>query len=354
MKLLFVIVALVFIKSVLLYRVYRVLPSQELKRRARGKDNRAAAIYKVTAYSGSLELFFWIIGTASAIGLILIVANAAWWVAVLVMVFMAWLLIWAPTPRVGGWSWNLAAILAPFHASLLSFLQPVLGRLANLFLKFGQVHVHTGLYEKEDLLELVNSQNHQLDNRIPEGDLKVVFGALIFGDKTVGSIMTPRRKVKLVAATDSIGPLLMDEVHTSGFSRFPVVKDSTKLASPEIIGTLHLKDLIDHPDTGKVRDIMKKDVYFINESNNLREALGAFIKTGHHLLIVVNNFEEMVGVLSLEDVIEQILGDKITDEFERYGDLRAVAGLEARAEKAHHKEVKTPKQTEQTEQTVVK
>ena len=67
MKLLFVIVALIFVKSVLLYKVYQALPGRELKRRARGKDAKAAAIYKAAAYSGSLELLFWIFGTASAI-----------------------------------------------------------------------------------------------------------------------------------------------------------------------------------------------------------------------------------------------------------------------------------------------
>lgn len=347
----FIVASVILVKCVLLYKLYQVLPPKELKRRARGKDAKAAAIYKVAAYRGMFEIVVWILGTASAITIVLIAANASWVLAVIVMAFVAWLLVWAPRPRAGDWVWSGAAWLAPYHVGFLSFLQPVLGRVASMVPRFGLLHVHTGLYEKEDLLDLIDNQNNQLDNRIPEADLKIAFGGLTFGDKSVGSVMTPRRRLKLVAATDSIGPLLMDEVHASGFSRFPVVKDSTKLASPEIIGTLYLKDLIDHPDTGKVRDIMKKDVYFINESNNLREALGAFIKTGHHLLIVVNNFEELVGVLSLEDVIEQILGDKVTDEFERYGDLRAIAGLEARAEKANHKEVESP---EQTEQTVVK
>lgn len=347
----FIVAVIALVKCVLLYRVYQALPAKELKRRARGKDAKAAAIYKVAAYRGNLEIVLWVFGTASAIAMVLIAANTSWLLAVIVIAFVAWLLVWAPAPRVGGWIWTGAAFFAPYYAGFLSFLQPTVGRVANMIPKFGGIHIHTGLYEKEDLLDLVKNQNNQLDNRIPEEDLKIVFGGLTFGDKSVGSAMTPRRKLKLVAATDSIGPMLMDEVHTSGFSRFPVVKESTKLASPEIIGTLYLKDLIDHPETGKVRDVMKKDVYFINESNTLREALGAFLKTGHHLLIVVNNFEELVGVLSLEDVIEQILGSKITDEFERYNDLRAVAGLEARAEKSKHKEVQPP---EQTEQTVVK
>lgn len=351
MKLVYILLVLVFVKSVLLYKLYNSIPVLELKRRARTKDKQAAALYKVAAYGGSLNVLLWLFGTTSAIVLFIWSARTAWWLAAILMIASAWLVIWAPSPKPDGRVGSLAALSAGYQASLLSFLQPVLSRLSAVLALTGRLNLHTGLYEREDLLELVKNQHRQLDNRIPKEDLKIVLGSLTFGDKAVGGVMTPRRKLMMVAASDSIGPHLMDELHASGFSRFPVIKDSAQVASPQVVGTLYLKDLVGHPETGKVRDVMKKDVYFINESNTLREALGACLKTQHHLLIVVNNFEELVGVLSLEDVIEQILGDKITDEFERYSDLRAVAGLEARSEKAQHKEVKTP---EQTTQTVVK
>jgi CBS domain containing-hemolysin-like protein len=154
--------------------------------------------------------------------------------------------------------------------------------------------------------------------------------------------MTPRRKVKLVSAGDTIGPLLMDELHSSGFSRFPVVKDSAKTAAPEIVGTLYLNVLIGQQDKGKVKDLAKRDVFFINEESNLRQALAAFLKTHHHLLIVVNSFEEMAGVLSIEDVLEQIIGNQIIDEFDSYESLRAVAAQEAETDHAEHKESEVP------------
>jgi CBS domain containing-hemolysin-like protein len=343
MKLLFILALLIFIKCVLTYRVYELLPLKELKRRARSKDRKAAAIYKVATYQGGIQIVTWFLGTISAITLILITASAGWLLSVIILVFIAWLLIWAPPPKVNGMIWNIAVFSAPYYAALLSFIQPVTGRISDMIPRFGKVHLHTGLYEKEDLEQLLKNQNNQLDNRIPESDLRIAFGGLTFGDKTVGSVMTPRRKIKLVAVADPIGPLLMDEVHASGFSRFPVVKEATKSANPEIVGTLYLKDLLNHSEGGKVRDVMRKDVYFINETNNLREALAAFIKTQHHLLVVVNNFEELVGVITLEDVMEQIVGKKLTDEFERYDDLRTVAAMEARADKSAHNEVPEPK-----------
>src|SRR5581483_2623701 len=136
-----------------------------------------------------------------------------------------------------GWFWKFAGIVSTPTLKLVSFLQPVLSRFAKLLAKMQPIRIHTGLYDKEDLLELINNQNRQIDNRIPEEALKIAFGALTFGDKPVREIMTPRREIKLVAATDTVGPMLMDELHKSGFSRYPVVEAPTKEANPKIVGT---------------------------------------------------------------------------------------------------------------------
>jgi Mg2+/Co2+ transporter CorC len=63
--------------------------------------------------------------------------------------------------------------------------------------------------------------------------------------------------------------------------------------------------------------------------------------------MVVNNFEELVGVLSVEDVLEQIIGKQIVDEFDRYDDLRSVAAREAQKEHTHHE----PEHIESGEET---
>jgi CBS domain containing-hemolysin-like protein len=61
---------------------------------------------------------------------------------------------------------------------------------------------------------------------------------------------------------------------------------------------------------------MQKGARHINENKSLRDALNIFLKSQHHLLIVVNNFEEITGVISLEDVMEQIIGQQITGELD--------------------------------------
>jgi CBS domain containing-hemolysin-like protein len=339
MKIVYVLLALAFIKSVLIYKVYHSLPLLELKRRARQGDKKAGKLYKVAVYEATVDLMIWLAALASGAALVIWSARTNWWLAAIVMTIGAWLVAWSKFSA-DGWAGSAAAFFAPAHARFLSFVQPVLGRVANMMPPGRKIMLHTGLFEKKDLLELLSRQNKQIDNRIPSTDLQIARNAMEFGDKTVGSIMTPRRAIKFVQASDSVGPILVDELHKTGFSRFPVVKDSAKAASPQVVGTLYLNNLIGYEGSGKVKDLMKHEVYFINEDSTLRQALGAYLKTHHHLLIVVNSFEEMVGVLSLEDVLEQILGKQIVDEFDAYENLRAVSAMKAEKEQAGHEEVK--------------
>ena len=290
-------------------------------------DRPAKAIYKMASYGASTDLFLWLIASVSAIAAILLANQAAWWLAGLLALFVFWL-VWPDrvTPISGGWRWKLAAILAPAAADLISFLNPVLNFPARKLRKFRRAEQHK-VYEREDLLELFKAQLGQADNRISADELKLATRALTFGDKSVASMMTARSKVTFVSAGDAVSPMVMDELHKTGQTHFPVVRQLTKAANPEIVGALYLPDLLKQlDDKGRIRDIMHPGAYFINESNDLRQALDAFIKSHHHLLVVVNNFEEITGILTIEDVIAQIFGKKIIDEFENYDSLRSVAG----------------------------
>lgn len=331
--LLFFVLIILFLSAILLERAARSITPKEFKRRARADyDPIATRLHKMTAYGQSLELFLWVTAAGSLSALVIIAARSSLWSAVIIIVVATWLL-WTKKPlkSYGNLAWKLAGLLAPLVSWVLSYLQPILGRFGGLRL----APRHTGAYEKEDLLEILTAQNRQHDNRISESDLKLAFHTLQFGDKSVGKIMKPRKAVKWVSEDEPISPAVMDELHASGFSSFPVVKDaSKKTPSPEVVGTLYLNDLIDRPAGGKVRDVTHRDVYFINESANLREALAAFSKTHHHLLIVVNNFEEVVGVLTFELLVEQILGEKIANEFDNYGNKRAVASKDSASEES--------------------
>lgn len=324
-----VILALVFLTSVLVDKAIHSVPAQELRRRARGqKDKRAAAIYKLAAFGNSSELFLRIVSIFSAAGLFLLALNHSWWTGILVSLLAMWL-IWARSTKAlsNSWRFSLAALAAPVYTALVGFLQPILSRVSSWGRRPSPAQP-TGIYDKEDLLELLKNQARQPDSRISPKELKIARGSLALSDKTVGEAMLPWRKIKWVAAGDSIGPMVMDELHQTGQTRFPVVKEITKAANPQIVGALYLTDLLNNLENkGRVRDIMHQGANFINETQNLLSAIDGFLKSGHYLLVVINNFEEVVGVITLEDVLKQIFGDELSGDLDNYADMRSVASM---------------------------
>jgi CBS domain containing-hemolysin-like protein len=337
MKLLLIcILVLAVFNSIVIDKALHLLSQKELKRRARsGKDKQATAIYRMSAYDGSLNALLWVKALTASVILTVIFLSSSWLVALIFIALVTWFSrFWYPA-RTSSWAWRWTAMVAPLISKVMNYLHPAL-KFLNSFT--GDRAVAHKIYEKDDLIELLKEQASRPENRIPEIDLKAAEGALSFGDMTIGSVMTPLRQVRMVYENEEVGPLLMDELHASGFSRFPVAEAGDPKNTPKIIGTLFFKDLLDHAGHGKVKDLMDKKTYFVNESSDLRDALSAFLSTHHHLFTVVNNFEEVVGVLSIEDVIEQVLGQRITDEFDKYDDLRAVAVKEAKVDHKEHAE----------------
>ncbi len=320
-----------------------------VNKRQRGSSDVLKMCEKLFSFPASLKWLVWLGGVLSATILFGRAYNKYWWLGVLLVMLVSGLLfIWHPKKAVG-WNWRYCALLSVPLIKLFTYTEVVLSKTQWLTNKLWPVTLHTGIYEKQDLANFIVHQKDLPENQIPETDLRIAYGGLMFGDMSVGQVMTPGRKVKVVEADEPVSPHLMDELHATGFSRFPVVVSKGKLVSKDVVGTLYLRDLVRNPKASAVSDLMEKDSAFINEKNSLRQALDAFIKTHHHLLVVVNSFEEVVGVISIEDVIEQIVGTKILDEFDQYDDLRAVAAREAQHDARAHQS----SSTKHPDQTVV-
>ena len=322
--LIFIVLSVIFLQ-----KTTNLISAKELRRIARsGKDRKSTHIYELVSFGNSLEAFLWLVGSVSAAALFLILANDNGWLAAGAILITSWLIFfWSPPHRTNGWLWWTVAILAVPLTSLMSLTDPIFSRLGRILKFLTPARSHTGIYQKEDLIDLLQTQGRQPDNRIGELEAKLVYGALTFSDKKIGQVMTPRRAAKFVSASEPIGPMLMDELHKFGFIYFPVTKDSAKTSTPEVIGILNFHELIGREDHGTIRDVMQTGVSFINEDQTLHDALAAFLKTRHHLLVVVNNFEEVAGIITLEDILHQILGKKVSSDFENYANAHVVAKL---------------------------
>jgi len=330
-----VLCAAIALVGLALLKTYSHVPAKELARRARKGDSVAGLLYRAATYGASLRALLWfIIGLTLAGSVIIFAGILPAWLAVCFVALLVWVgFAWIPTTNLSSLGIRLARQLAPPIAWVLDRVQPVTGRLAGLVRRHRPITVRTGLYEKSDLVELLEKQKDQPENRIPHGEINLLQHALTFGDKQVADVLIPTRVVTFVSADEPIGPIVMEELHKSGHSRFPVYDGK----EDNIVGILLMRDLLASKKSGKVGDVMRKHVSYVHEDFTLYQTLQAFIKTKQHLFLVVNAFEELVGIITIEDVIEQIVGKLIVDEFDSYDDLRQVAATAAKKEHVEHK-----------------
>lgn len=338
--------------SISLLKTYRHVSERELKRRARSGDEVASAIYKAAAYGDSLGAVLWfLVGISVASFFVYVSRHMAGWLAASISALLIWFaFVWMPArdvSRAGVW---IAARLAPALAWILNYLHPLIDGVSRFVGKHLPVTVHTGLYDRDDLLMLLEDQQVQPDNRIEQTELDIAMHALTFGDRLVREVMVPRRAVKMVSAEETVGPVLMSELHGSGFSRFPVYAGK----KDNVVGTLFIRNLVKAKAGGQISKLMHEDTAYIHEEQSLADALQAVLKTHQHLFVVVNRFEEYVGIITMEDVLEQIVGRLIIDEFDRYDDIRAVAVRAAQKEHETNQEPEKPQEppTEETPEVV--
>ena len=172
---------------------------------------------------------------------------------------------------------------------------------------------------KEELLAMVEQSGDVLKTH----EKQLIVNGLKFDTMMVESIMTPKSMIDAVSKDEMLGPLVLDDLHKTGHSRFPVIDGDID----HVVGMLYVQDLLslENKRSQKASTIMEKNVFYIREDQTLDRALAAFLRTHHHLFVVVNEFRETVGLISLEDVTEALLGRKIIDEFDAYENLRKVA-----------------------------
>jgi gliding motility-associated protein GldE len=149
-------------------------------------------------------------------------------------------------------------------------------------------------------------------------ELSILKSIVQFGDVTIKQIMRPR--VDMVALDMSIDfKQLIDSVKKSGFSRYPVFEEDLD----NIKGMLYSKDLLEHLDNGpdfNWQSLLRMEVFYAPEAKKIDELLREFKLEKKHLAIVVDEYGGTAGIITLEDIMEEVIGD-IRDEFDDEPDL---------------------------------
>ena len=169
------------------------------------------------------------------------------------------------------------------------------------------------LREPEDREELIELLHSAFDRNLFDADaLAMIEGVLQVSELCVGDIMIPRSQMDVLSVDQAVPdflPFVMETAH----SRFPVIGDN----KDQVLGILLAKDLLRYfatPDDFDLRDSLRPAV-FIPESKRLNVLLREFRETRNHMAIVVDEYGGVAGLVTIEDVIEQIVGD-IEDEYD--------------------------------------
>ena len=157
---------------------------------------------------------------------------------------------------------------------------------------------------------------HHKEGEMVKKDRDMLGGILDLKDLEVHDVMIHRTKMIMIDAADSI-PDILGQVLKSGKTRLPVWRDNPD----NIIGVLHAKNLFqslqEHDqESGRIKiDQIVTEPWFVPDTRPLEDQLNAFLRRKSHFAIVVDEYGEVQGLLTLEDIIEEIVGD-ITDEFD--------------------------------------
>lgn len=216
---------------------------------------------------------------------------------------------------------RVALVLAPSIIVTLALLAPLaraVARISRVFLWLIGVRKEAAgaaAEEHDELLrgaiELHGAADHG-DEAAP-AEKAMLRSVLDLGDRTVGDVMTHRASVVLIDA-DEPTEAIVTQMLAAPYTRIPVYRGQ----QDNVVGVVHAKDLFravraaGGPAEVKIGDVMTKP-WFIPESTTLFDQLEAFRERHEHFAIVVDEYGALRGIVTLEDIIEEIVGD-IEDE----------------------------------------
>ncbi|MEP1231597.1 MAG: HlyC/CorC family transporter, partial [Litorimonas sp.] len=196
-------------------------------------------------------------------------------------------------------------------APIVSVVQIIVN---GLFAIFGMKSDASAWSAADDIKGAVDL--HLKDGEMAQRARDQIYGVLEIGELTIEEVMIHRKNLNMVAVDDKPEKILKD-VLSSGRSRLPVYRDDPD----NVIGVLHSKDVLKViTKTGRDMsnfDIKKtmRDAWFVPETTSVVKQLRAFQQKREHFALVVDEYGALMGVVTLEDILEEIVGD-IQDEYD--------------------------------------
>jgi CBS domain containing-hemolysin-like protein len=166
--------------------------------------------------------------------------------------------------------------------------------------------------------ELPREEETTRDQKTRRRDIEMLKSIAKFGEVSVRQVMQPQPKIVAVEQSATFQEVLYT-IRTSGFSRIPVFADGMD----NIFGILYVKDIVAHlEETAQFswQDKIRKDILIVPETKPISELLQEFKKEKKHLALVVDEYGGTSGLVTLEDILEEITGE-IRDEFDEANEI---------------------------------
>ncbi|MFZ7103458.1 MAG: hemolysin family protein [Peptococcaceae bacterium] len=209
------------------------------------------------------------------------------------------------------WALTIAGIIRVLGIIFLPIIK-IMGLITNFLLKLmGSAEDKDPFITEDELKLLVNAG--QEEGFIAESEREMINSIFDFDDTLVREIMTPRIDMIVTEITDSFAKVVEIAID-AGHSRIPVYEDTID----NIVGIIYAKDLLKviNKDfaTIEIKKIMRP-AYYIPETKKVRDLLAELRQAKVHMAIVLDEYGGTAGLITIEDVIEEIIGD-IQDEFD--------------------------------------
>jgi putative hemolysin len=198
------------------------------------------------------------------------------------------------------------SIIALPIIKLLMFITKIISRMMGVDIKHENLMI-----TEEEIKSYINVG--EAEGIIEEEEREMIHSIIEFGDTTAKEVMTPRTSIFMLDAESTIDEV-WDDIIQSGYSRIPVYGEDLD----EILGILYVKDLMILAKKGTT-DIPIKNVlreaYFVPDTKSIVEILNEFRSKQVHMAIVLDEYGGTVGLATIEDLIEEIIGE-IKDEYD--------------------------------------
>ncbi|MDX2181235.1 MAG: hemolysin family protein [Bryobacteraceae bacterium] len=297
---------------------------ESMRLRARETDMQALFVERIAPRLGrklstdarALGFSLWKHGLLVALGLLLAFElsqtpwlAAAW--AIGLMIVFAYLLPQVVYRRSAG---DWLQVVAPLPIAMFFVVRPVVALFSVLrhiaeLADDPQTPGENGGEEIEALLDAGAEEG-----LIEEDHKDLVRTAIEFGDKSVREVMTPRPNIVAIQEDKTLEDLKQLTTNHR-FSRFPVYRSSLN----DIVGFVHVRDMWEVPEPQrakrKVREFVR-DIGQVPEQKSARELLEEMQEKGQNMVVAVDEYGQNAGIVTMEDLIEELLGREIRDEHE--------------------------------------